>query len=379
MSIGAGVKQRMYFFDNLRAFIILSLVVFHVAMGYTTWDLNWWYVNDIQKSKIFDFFILGIDVYVMPIMFLIAGYFASPVLLHKGTTRFWGDKLRRIVVPWVAGVLFIAPAIAYSAIFSRTDTPPNYFSFWANDFWGNYYQQAHYWFLGILALFFLLFTIAYKLIPPYFKQIPRIGMPSSAFFLSFVLLSAVPFFGGNLIFGADEWVNCKFIFMIQPVRIGLYACYFGLGVFAWKKAWFTPEGYKPRLIRWGTATIIMLFVFLAYRVTFTLGANIPVLFKAGHALIYACFCLTVTLAFIALFQRFFDSNTYLWRRLAANSYTIYFIHQCVIIPLAYMVQKIQLNIWMKFLGVAVTAMVVCFLIAEYVIRPLLLPEKKTEE
>jgi peptidoglycan/LPS O-acetylase OafA/YrhL len=122
---------------------------------------------------------------------------------------------------------------------------------------------------------------------------------------------------------------------------------------------------------WGISALIMFFVFLVYRVTFTLGTDIPVLFKAGHALVFAGFGLTATFAFIALFQRFADSDAYLWRRLAANSYTIYFIHQCMIIPLAYTVQKIQFNIWMKYLGVSVTAVVLCFFIAEYVISPVL--------
>lgn len=381
MGAGAAAKRRVYFLDNLRAFIILLIVAFHVAMGYTTWDLKWWYVNDSQKSPLFDLFILATDVYIMPLMFLIAGYFAPPSLLAKGAAFFWRGKLQRIVLPWIAGVVFIAPAIAYSAIFSRTATPPGYFAFWANDFFCAYYQQAHYWFLGLLALFFLLFTVAYKLKPAYFADGPRAGRPAAAFFPGFALLSAVPFFVVNLFVWSDAWVNCRYLFMIQPVRLGLYVCYFGLGVYAWKQAWFTDGGYRPRLLVWGPAAVGMLAVFLAYRLAFTLAADIPALFKAGHALVYAAFCLTATMALIALFQRFADSGAYLWRRLAANSYIIYFIHQCVIIPLAYMVQKIQFNIWIKYLGVAAAAMVGCALIAEYVVRPLLpaMMKKTTEK
>ena len=64
--------KRLYFFDNLRAFIILLMVVFHIAMGYTTWDLKWWYVNDTEHSAFFDLFVFSTDVYIMPVMFLIA-------------------------------------------------------------------------------------------------------------------------------------------------------------------------------------------------------------------------------------------------------------------------------------------------------------------
>lgn len=375
LSADAGHKQRKYFLDNLRSFIILLVVVFHVGMGYVTWDIEWWYVNDSQKNPFFDLFILETDVYIMPIMFFIAGYFSFPALIVKGAAEFVRDKIRRIGLPWIAGVLFIAPVIAYSAIFSRTDTPPNFFSFWENQFFGAYYQQAHYWFLGILSLFFLLIALVYKLAPAYFRQPLRTRIPSGTFFPLFALLSAAPFFGANLFFASDVWVNANYLFMIQPVRIGLYLCYFGLGIYAWKNNWFTSEGYKPKLFPWSLSAIILLFVFLAYRVTFTVGATVPTLFKAGHALTYAVFCLSATFALLALFQRFADSNSYLWRRLAANSYAIYFIHQCVIIPLAYMVKNIQLNVWIKYLGVSVASVAICLLLAEYVINPLVSPGK----
>ncbi|GMA98869.1 acyltransferase family protein [Pelosinus sp. IPA-1] len=371
-------KERVYFFDNLKAFIILLMVVFHIAMGYTTWDLKWWTVNDIQKHKFFDLFVLETDVYIMPIMFMIAGYFAPMVLVKKGLTTFFQDKFKYIVLPWIGGVLFIAPFISYSSFLSRTDTPPNFFSFWRNDFWGPFYQQAHYWFLGILALFFLLLTIAYSFNPGYFKKSTNISVPSIWFFPAFALLTTAAFFIGNLFFWNDAWVNVKFIFMVQPVRFILHLCYFGLGVYAWKHSWFTHQGYNPGLFTWGSSAIIMLFVFLAYRVLFTLMPDVPTVFKAGHAITHATFTLTATFALIALFQRFFDSNAYLWRRLSANSYIIYFIHQCVVIPIGCIVQKLEINIWIKYIGVSITTLILCFLIAEYIIRPIL-PFKKQGE
>ena len=364
-------NQRMYFLDNLKAFIILLMVVFHVGMGYTTWDLKWWTVNDIQKSKFFDWFILETDVYIMPIMFMIAGYFAPMVLDKKGVAVFWQDKLKRIVLPWLGGVLFIAPFISYSILFSRMDTPPNYFAFWQTDFFGPYYQQAHFWFLGVLSLFFVILTVFHQLNPAYLKKSVQKTNPSAWLFPAFALLTAAAFFSGNLFFWNDAWVNVKFVFMLQPVRLLLHLCYFGLGVYAWKHSWFTRSGYSPRLLPWGIAAIIMLFVFLIYRVTFTLMPDVPVLSKAGHALTHATFSLTVTFALIALFQKFFDSNAYLWRRLAANSYTIYFIHQCVVIPIGCTVQKLDINIWVKYGSVSVVVLVLCFLLAEYVINPIL--------
>lgn len=380
MKLHAAGNQRLYFLDNLKAFIILLMVVFHIAMGYTTWDLKWWTVNDVQKHKFFDFFVLVTDVYIMPIMFMVAGYFAPMVLVRKGVASFWQDKLKRIVLPWLGGVLFIAPFISYSSLFSRMDTPPNFFAFWKTDFWGPYYQQGPYWFLGILALFFLILTIFYQLRPACFKKAEQVNTPGIYFFSVFALLITASFFSGNLFFWNDAWVNVKFVFMIQPVRLLLHLCYFGLGVYAWKHSWFTQSGYNPGLLPWSILAIMMSFVFLVYRINFTLMPDVPLLYKAGHALTHAALSLSATFALIAAFRNFFDSSAYLWRRLAANSYTIYFIHQCVVIPIGCIVQKADINIWVKYSSVSIVALVLCFLLAEYVINPILTvkkPDKRT--
>lgn len=369
-------KPRLYFLDNLKTFIILLMVIFHVSLGYTTWNLPWWTVNDIYKHPFFDLFGFQVDVYIMPIMFMVAGYFAAPALFHKNITSFWQSKLRRVVIPWILGVLFIAPFIAYSTPFSRMDQPPSYFSYIIHDFFGPDFQQANFWFLGILTLFFLLLTVAYQLNPTYFKTAPQVRIPSLGFFPLFVLLSAMPFFLTNLFVWSDLWFVKLYIFAFQPVRLGLYLCYFALGVYGWHNAWFTPTGYKPKVLGWVSAMLLSMGVYVVYRIAFTLVPDMTALHKVGYAIVFSVFSLTATLGLIAIFYHFINSDAYLWRRLSANSYTIYIIHQCVVIPLAYGVQKLQLNVFVKFFGVTITSLVLCFLIAEYIITPILARKKR---
>lgn len=369
-------KKRLYFLDNLKAFIIILVVLFHVAIGYTHWNLSWWFVNDIEQHTFFDLFGFQVDVYLMPIMFLIAGYFAAPALFNKNIIKFWKSKLRRVIIPWILGVLFITPIIAYAIPFSRMDNPPSFLDNTFNNFFGPYFFQAHFWFLGMLTLFFLLLTIAYQINPTYFKKPPQKSTPSLWFLVFFALFSAVPYFVTNLFIHHDLWYTKTYILFFQPVRLGLYACYFGLGVYAWQHAWFTLEGYKPHLVGWVSSMIIIMFVYVAHRIAFTLAPDVPVLHKAVHAILFSIFSLTTTLGLISFFYRFINSDAYFWRRLSANSFTIYLIHQCVVIPLALMMQKIQLNVFVKYLGVSITSLVLCFLISEYIINPILTSRKK---
>ena len=364
-----GNTSRMYFFDNLRGFIILMVVIFHVAIGYTTKPPEWWYVIDIKKNPLFDLFVMTTDVFIMPILFFIAGYFALPALIKKGTAAFWRSKFFRIVVPWVVGVLLFAPLITYSIPFSRTATPPSYISFWANFFGPPIFNHAQYWFLGVLAWFFLLLIVVYKFAPSSFQRKTLPSSPSLLNFLLFGIVTAITFFVANLYFQVDEWVSAAYVAHIQPTRILLYLCYFGLGIHAWRNLWFTEAGYNPLSKHCFFTTILMLVIFTAYRVVFS--DTTPVMLKVGHALVHSFFCLAATFGFIVLFRDFFNSDAYLWRRVSANSYIIYYIHHFVLLPLAYMVQKIEALVWIKYISVSILSVALCYLISEYIIGRIL--------
>ncbi|SEP41797.1 Acyltransferase family protein [Propionispora vibrioides] len=356
--------DRMYYLDNLRAFVIVMVVIMHTSIGYMAKPPEWWYVIDIKNNVLFDLLVMVVDVFIMPIMFFVAGYFALPVLIKKGTAGFWHSKFSRIVVPWVVGVLFFAPLITYSIPFSRMATPPSYMSFWAVFFQPAIFNHAQYWFLGVLAWFFVLLTAVYHFSPSSCQRKTSPSSPSIGTFLFISLVPAIAYFIANLYFQSDDWASVAYVAHIQPTRIGFYLCYFGLGVHAWRNLWLTKDGYNPEFGRWFFASVVMLTIFIAYRITFS---DTTPLFKAGHALVHSCFNLAATFGFIVLFRDFFNSGAYLWRRFSANSYTIYYIHHFILLPMAYLVQKIEAPVWIKFISVSTLAVVFCYLVSEYII------------
>lgn len=357
---------RLYFFDNLRGFIIIMVIIFHAAIGYMPNPPEWWYVIDIKNNPLFNIFVMVTDVFIMSIMFFIAGYFTLPVLLKKGIAAFWRSKFFRIIVPWIVGVLLFAPLITYSIPFSRTDTPPSYISFWSNFFAPPFFNHAHYWFLGVLTWFFLLLTVAYNFAPLSFQRKASPSSPSVVGFLLFGIVTAITFFVANLYFHVDEWVSAAYLAHIQPTRILIYLCYFGLGIHAWRNLWFTEAGYNPHFGHWLLAFLFMLTIFIVYRVVFT--DTTPLVLKVGHALVHSFFCLAATFSIIVLFRDFINSDAYLWCRLSANSYIIYYIHHFVLLPLAYTVQKIEASVWIKYILVSILSVILCYLISEYIIR-----------
>lgn len=365
-SVTGQSKQRMYFLDNLRAFIVLLVIVFHVGIGYMSPPVQWWYVNDTKSNPLFNLFVMDTDVFIMPIMFMLAGYFALPVLKRKGIAEFLKGKVTRIAIPWLAGVFFFAPPITYMIWFSRSPNPPEYMTFWKTMFFTpDIFNHAHYWFLGELTWFFLLLTALYQMKPLLGERCEKGAAPSLVFLLGFGLLTAISFFIPSLFVHPDLWYSKLYVISMQPTRFFIYVFYFALGVYAWRNSWFTETGYMPGLGRWTMAMLAMLVIFMTYRIHFL--APQTLLLKAGHGVVHAFFCLTMSFFLLSLFQRFFDSNCYLWRRLSANSYTIYYIHQFIVLPIAYLVQKIDAPVAAKYFSVAIASVVLNFLVAEYLI------------
>ena len=88
-------RPRLYFLDNLRAFVIVMVVVLHASITYMLFAPEWWYVLDPDRSQVFTWLVLVVDVPNMPALFFVAGYFALPSLQRRGLDGFVRAKLVR--------------------------------------------------------------------------------------------------------------------------------------------------------------------------------------------------------------------------------------------------------------------------------------------
>lgn len=340
--------SRIYFLDNLRAFVILLVVVLHGSMTYMTYAPSWWYVLDPQNSLFFTLLVLLIDIPIMLIMFFIAGYFALPSLSKRGPTEFIKDKFVRVGLPWLMGALFLAPPTAYLIYYTRA-VPITFFQFWATEFWGEGYQQSVYWFLGVLFLFFLMLSLVYRLSDRLRSSKRQVAMPSWKLFTGFWAVMTLAMLLMNQIFPeADTWFRDWYVLVFQPLRVPLYIGYFGLGLYAHLHGWFTKEGYRPRLTPWATLASLSGLLYLGYRLFVMPVVPQPaLLIQAGYAILFNAFCLSGFLAGAALFQQKVNRASPFWSSLALSSYGIYFIHPLILYPLAYLFVPISLPLLLK--------------------------------
>ncbi|NOZ77766.1 MAG: acyltransferase family protein [Acidobacteria bacterium] len=84
-------EGRLYFLDNLRTFLIFLVVLVHAGVVYESSGLMgpFWIVDDPSTSDLPGLLNLILNVFVMPTIFFISGFFTSSSLERKGaSTRF---------------------------------------------------------------------------------------------------------------------------------------------------------------------------------------------------------------------------------------------------------------------------------------------------
>jgi surface polysaccharide O-acyltransferase-like enzyme len=238
-------------------------------------------------------------------------------------------------VPWVFGVVVLAPALSYVSYVSRGIQIP-YLQFWATDFWGPMYQQAVYWFLGVLLALFLLLAVAVR-VRPGLLQRPAVGGAApwravlAVFAVAVVAAAALsPFYG------LGDWQSLGWVFVVQPARVALYAAFFVLGIHAERQGWLAGDGWRPSARFWIALAAISGIVYLAFMIAVystalaVYSTAIPVRVTSG--VLFVAFCVSGVLVAVAGFSRWGDRSTRTWRALADNAFGIYYVHPLVLYP-----------------------------------------------
>jgi surface polysaccharide O-acyltransferase-like enzyme len=353
--------ERLRGLDDLRVLVVFLVVVLHAALTYMVYAPEWWYVVDPERSLLYTCVVLVVDVPIMLIMFFLAGYFCWPSFERRGIVGFVREKIVHIGIPWVFGVLVLAPPTAYVMYWSR-HAPVSLFAFWTGDFWGVAYQQSVYWFLGILFALFLA-SVVLRLVP-WLGRLPRRVAPPPGWLLPAfvgVMIVASLATGATLDFWSHDWV-----FSYQPARVPLYIGYFLLGIWADRSAWFGEGGWSPRLGRWWAAAFVSGALYLATRMLLPMLLP-PWLFTGTSFVLFNLFCFTSVIAAVALFARWRSPAGVIGRSLSRSTYGVYYLHPLVLYPLAYAAVSWPISIHLKMPAITLISWLVCWALTALVL------------
>jgi hypothetical protein len=359
--------MRLNFLDNLRSSIIFLVVVFHAALAYMIYAPDWWYVLDDKRVLSADLFVIWADIFIMPVLFFISGYFGIKSFSKKSASAFWQSKFCRIALPWILGSMIAAPQLTYITFQSRS-FEITFWQFYTEWFWGPAYQQGQYWYLGILLCFYALMAISVKLVPAIAERTIYPKNPSILLFLSIALLTAFlsGLWSANLTYGDGTWLHPLYLIVFQPTRLPFYVAYFALGMIAYRNHWFEQGGYSPSL-SWGIAFAIFSVLYPAHK--FITPLTFPqntLQYLIINSLLHSFLVLTAILGLIAIYKQWLDRRTAFLAAMSALSYPVYLIHDNIVMEFNWLMRPLDATAFTKYLLVCLCSLFVCCTIAKFV-------------
>jgi glucans biosynthesis protein C len=146
-SVAVGTRaaeRRRPDLDLTRAAVVAGLVFFHSA-----------YMLDSPNSMLMRGAFFA-KLWAMPLMFVVAGAGIWYSLRSRVARAFVTERLRRLLVPLVVGIVLVVPPQVYYSLHSNGDDPGPYWQFLGRFFGSGLFESAHLWFLWYLLLYSLL-------------------------------------------------------------------------------------------------------------------------------------------------------------------------------------------------------------------------------
>ena len=382
---GASITARRDIsFDYLRAFLIVLVLLQHVASGYSLAHS----VTPLQvlvpavpvvhpvSSAFADMYLAFSRFFLMPLLFLISGLFVWPSVSRKGVRLYIRDRVIRLGVPFIFFLIVCSP-LAYVPPYLLTGGDPSVSAYAHTWFSLTVWPSGPSWFLWVLFAFDLLVVGAYVIRRVWRRAasvcVARLVAHDPDVLMGlFIAITALAYIPMQMMFDPDLWVSFG-PFAVQISRVSLYACYFvagvALGVIVQRTdARSLQELFVRRWPLW-VALSFAAYVLRVEIIKLFTGASpypghmLPVDWLQLRALSEILLCAVMSFAFISVFKRFVVSRMPLLDSLSANSYSMYLVHYPIVIWLQYAVLRVDLEPVVKVVIVFAAALVSSWVIS----------------
>ena len=381
-------NRRYHDLDFVRAAAMLLGLVLHVSIFFAPEDIVFWGAGEYSGDEVNRQLVAFIHLFRMQLFFLMAGFFAQLVIDRKGFGHLVGDRLKRILLPFIAAILLMIPIHIllmngigimnggenyYNEVFNAMDFPERFrsvFLFSAFDgVPGLNDDLLHYWFIYYLLIFYA----AHFMLRPLFLAVGIHRFPGLASFMritagtrwGFLILALIGFPFQYLLTHIMFWPSG---FNVPLIDLAYYSLFyvFGMGLYVHrgllasmaKHGWFLIAISLPLIllvtmpsnrIDRGASVITDITTWTIFD-NGTVEFRLPILHWDGivhsgwdkvlMAFVRAGLCWTLCLGFIGLAHRYLDKGRPAVRYLADSAYWVYWIHLPITVKLSLIAQQV---------------------------------------
>jgi fucose 4-O-acetylase-like acetyltransferase len=355
-----GPHARRPDIDALRIAATYLLFVFHVSKVFD--PAPFFHVRNNQASPVFYILAGFISLWHMPLFFLLAGWSARASLAARGAGGFARERVRRLLVPLVAGCVLFGPLMKYCELLSGLDLsysglrvsaplqrallastghrfaelPPFHESFWS--FLPTYFTRlerftwGHLWFVAYLFALSLAWLPLLRLLEkarPAAARISAVLVYAPLIPLALIQLTLRGRWPGiyNLY---DDWANVAF-----------YSVFFVAGF-----AIAVIPGLEERCVRERRHALAVAIVAMLIQLGGALGVvTAPWLLLVSSAAAAWCFDIALLGFAVTRLARPWRHASYF----AESAFPVYVLHQPVIVAIGFFVVRLSLGVLPKFL------------------------------
>lgn len=341
---------RLHYIDNLRWICILMLFPFHTAFIFCA---GWYgyYVTSPYSSTAAHALTVAVEPWIMPLLFCIAGLSTNYALRERTVRGYLTERVMRLLVPLLAGLVLICPLIAYVALkfhtgysgtfagafihfFRSVGTLP-----YTNGLTGDF-SVDHLWFI----LFLFLFSLAVSALILLSRRFPRCHVSPNNLGLPGLVLLFVPFWLLNL---TGPQVTGYTILSYFAMFLVSYSLLSKDAIQVWlEKYW------AVLLTIWVVLTLGVMWaggILLGYDSVFW-GSSVPFVLTGW----------TGVLAFMGAGRHLLDYRNSFADYMSAASYPVYILHQAVLVAVAYGVLMIKISPAFQYAAIVIASILLTF-------------------
>ena len=369
--INAGKPERRHDIDWLRILAMLAVFLFHCARFFDPMD---WHLKNAEQSFIALLFIGLLDLWIMPLFFLLSGAGSWYALKSRTGGQYLFGRVTRLLIPlYTVGAFILLPPQLY---WDRLTKGTFAGSFW--EFYPHYFETlslrfdlgflsfwpGHLWFLYFLFLISLLTLslLLYLKSEPGQRLIERLAAwcdRQGGIFLFLIPLAIVRICLQSFFQGEHTWADLFY-----------YAVFFLIGYIMPADKRFT-EGFK----RHGWVCLALGIAGFGGEgfLIFGLGYNYPG--GESFSLIYVLFQIVMSIAswswvvfILSLGAKYLNFNN---RTLAYGNEAVlpfYIFHQTIILSVGWFVIRLNMGILPKYLIISVVSFVLIMALYELLVR-----------
>jgi glucans biosynthesis protein C len=340
--------------NNMRGVVIVIVLAFHSVLAYlgsldasapafddAPYKWRAFPIVDPQRWFGFDIFCAWQDVYLMSLMFFLSALFAWPSLTRKGSEKFLVDRMRRLGLPFVFGLLVVTPLALYPA-YRVTAADPGVIAygrhFLALPFWPN----GPMWFLWLLIAFAAVSAGLYRFAPHWVSFLGHLSASAAKqpvrYFIGLAAVAALAYVPLAWAFTPWEWSEHGPL-GLQLSRPLLYAVYYfaglGVGAYGIERGLLATSGMLAR--RWnlwlvGAAASFLLWMGLT---ALTMTYKTPAILQLGADFAFVVASASGCFFVLAACLRFGAIQSRILGSLSNNAFGMYLLHYIFVVWLQY--------------------------------------------